>query len=74
MKGNGCKFCAIKATGLKMSIPINQHDLKSRIILKSFRSSKEAALETNTCFTSILKVCKGKQKSSNGFYWSFCAK
>lgn len=48
---------------------VAQCDKDSHKIIKIFNSIKEASEETNTCFTSIYKVCNGKRKTAGGYYW-----
>lgn len=36
-----------------------------------FNSIKEASLITKTNYTSISNVCRGKNKSANGYKWRF---
>lgn len=48
---------------------VAQCDKESHNIIKIFNSIKEASDETNTCFTSIYKVCRGKRSTAGGYYW-----
>ena len=49
---------------------VKQKDLNNNL-LKEWESISLAAIETNTSKSSIIRCCKGKQKTANGFLWSY---
>ncbi len=51
-------------------VKVTQLSLKKKII-KIFDSIKEASIETNIDKSSIVRVCKGKQKSAGNYLWKY---
>lgn len=49
---------------------VKQKDLDNNL-LKEWESISLASIETNTSKSSIIRCCKGKQKTANGFLWSY---
>lgn len=39
--------------------------------ISTYNSPKEAAIKTNSNYTAIIGVCKGRTKSSNGYKWMY---
>lgn len=54
----------------KHKTPVNQFNLNGELI-KTFESIKQATKELRIEKSSIIKVCKGKQKTAGGFTWSY---
>ena len=50
---------------------INQLNKETKEIIKTFNSAAEAARETGADSSTIIKVCKGKLKSTKGFCWEY---
>ena len=48
-----------------------QIDPKTNTIIRSFISAAEAARVTGADSSTIIKVCKGKLKTTKGFIWSY---
>lgn len=58
------------AIGQTNRISIQQFDLKNNLI-KTFDSISKAVKETNTSKSSIIRCCKNRQKTANGFLWKY---
>ena len=41
------------------------------VLIKNYRSTKEAERETGVCSTSISSCCRGKLKTAGGFKWRY---
>ena len=54
----------------RKNIPINQYDTNV-VFIKSWPSATIAGQKLGTDPSSILKVCRGKQKHANGFVWRY---
>lgn len=50
---------------------ICQIDIVSNQVINTFISAAQAARETNSDSSTIIKVCKGKLKTHNGFKWTY---
>ena len=50
---------------------INQIDVNTGVIIKTWLSSKDAGEFLSHSNSSITAVCKGKAKSAAGFFWSY---
>lgn len=57
-------------TRKKTSKPVIQYNLKMEKV-KEFISINEAYRQTDTSASSIVKCCKGKLKSANGYIWRY---
>lgn len=53
------------------SKPINQIDPISGKIINTFISSYEASRQTGADASTIIKVCKGKLKTTKGYKWAY---
>lgn len=49
---------------------VNQYDINKNFI-KTYRSGKEASIETNINQTCISQCCKGKAKTAGGYIWRY---
>ena len=56
------------------SIAINQIDPKTLQIVNTYISAAEAGRLTGTDSSAIIKVCKGKLKTTNGYKWEYANK
>ena len=52
-------------------IKINQLDPISKKIIKTYISAAEAGRQTGADSSTIIKVCKGKLKTTKGYAWSY---
>jgi hypothetical protein len=59
-----------KSNDRKHIVSVCQYDLEGNFICK-FDSIKEASEKTGTRTTSIIRVCKGRRKSSNNYIWKY---
>lgn len=50
---------------------VNQFDIKTKKYINTFESITIASKETNTSLYGISDCCRGKIKSSGGYYWEF---
>lgn len=50
---------------------IQQIDLNTNKVINVFNSAAEAGRQTNSDSSTIIKVCKGKLKTTNGFKWRY---
>ena len=53
------------------SKPIQQLDMKTRLIIATYSSIKEAGLSTGICRSDISRVAKGKRKTAGGYGWKY---
>nr|QBK92643.1 MAG: hypothetical protein LCPAC401_02810 [Pithovirus LCPAC401] len=60
----------VKVTAMQRCTPINQLDTRGNII-RTFSSIAEAATELSLHRVSIYNVCKGKLKSTKGYYFEY---
>lgn len=51
--------------------PVIQYDLNSLEPIQEFKSVLEASRITNTCDSSIRKVCSGYRNKAGGYFWKF---
>lgn len=54
----------------RCSIPVLMFD-KNMNLLAGYESAKQASLQTGTDHSSIIKCCRGKLKTANGFVWRY---
>ena len=54
----------------KQNFEVLQYDLKMNFI-KEYRSTREAERETGIDHITIIRCCKGRQKTSGGFIWKY---
>lgn len=57
-------------TNGKCSKPVKQFSLDGTF-MKEYPSIKEAQRQTNTYPDTIIKCCKGKRKTANGYKWQY---
>ena len=62
-----------KQNGINSSKPVEQYSL-DRILIKSYKSAKEASNELNISYKCISKCCLGNAKTYKGFIWKFASK
>ena len=55
----------------KCSIPVLMCDPKTHEVIKEFPSVSQGARYVQTYSTNISAVCKGKAKTSKGYYWKY---
>lgn len=57
-------------TGIKKGREVLQYDNEKNLI-SSYDTAKEAALLTNTYYSSIIQCCNGRISTSNGYIWKY---
>lgn len=55
----------------KIPMPVYQYDKNTGIIVKVYKSVREAAIHTGIYATNINKCCNGRIKSAGGYIWSY---
>ena len=53
------------------SKPIQQLDMKTRLIIATYSSIKEAGLSTGICQSDISRTARGKYKTAGGYGWRY---
>lgn len=56
---------------LKASLAVVQIDPKGNYVKQKFHSAYDASKSTGVDCANIIKCCKGKLKSVNGYYWMY---
>ena len=51
--------------------PVGMYDKDTGCLVKEFCSVMEASRETGANDSSIVRVCKGKQHTCNGYIWKY---
>lgn len=55
----------------KTTRKVGQYDIKSKKLINTYISIKDASNETNTLITSIIHVCAGRRQYAGGFGWKY---
>ena len=70
-RGQGCPKCRGQKISQALRLSIQQIDIKSQKIIKTYNSVREAAENTKVTPSHISMVCTGQRKTAGGYIWRY---
>lgn len=70
----GCPKCGKERSDLAKSVSVNMLDLKTKNIIKTFKSIQEAGKTMKINPANICSVCRGQRTQAGGYNWEYTNK
>lgn len=70
----GCPMCGKERSDLAKSVSVNMLDLKTKNIIKTFKSIQEAGKTMKINPANIGSVCRGQRTQAGGYNWEYTNK
>lgn len=71
IRGSGCPVCGIRKRSQSLRLSVQQIDMKSKQIIKTYDSVQAAAKDTKITPSNISMVCTGQRKTAGGYVWRY---